>query len=107
MKSLFLREKDQRCLQALMVEHLPDITVWAYGSRVTGGAHEGSDLDIVLRSKDLRPIPPTQFNRFIDAVRDSNIPILIDVHDWARLPPDFHDQILKNHVELSVTKQLV
>lgn len=36
-------------LQQLLARHVPEAEVWAYGSRVTGGAHEGSDLDLVLR----------------------------------------------------------
>ena len=36
-------------LQTLLAAHVPAAEVWAYGSRVTGGAHEGSDLDLVLR----------------------------------------------------------
>jgi len=33
-------------------------------------------------------------------VRESNIPILIDARDWARLPASFHEVILRNYVEL-------
>jgi len=101
MNQLFLRDKDKQRLQRLIADYLPGITVWSYGSRVTGEAHEASDLDIVLRSKDLSPIPTHQFKRFIEAVRESNIPILIDAHDWVHLPASFHKEILKNHVELN------
>jgi predicted nucleotidyltransferase len=101
MNQLSLRDQDKQRLQQLITDYLPDIIVWGYGSRVTGAAHEASDLDIVLRSKDLSPIPTPQFKRFIEAVRESNIPILIDVHDWVHLPASFHKEILKNHVELN------
>ena len=37
-------------LESLLRTHVPQADVWAYGSRVTGGAHEASDLDIVLRN---------------------------------------------------------
>jgi predicted nucleotidyltransferase len=101
MNELFIREKDKHRLQQLIAKYLFGVTVWAYGSRVTGGAHEASDLDIVLRSKDLSPIPSQQFSQFIEAVRESNIPILVDAHDWALLPLCFHEQILRDHVELN------
>ena len=29
----------------LLREHLPDVEVWACGSRITGESHDGSDLD--------------------------------------------------------------
>ena len=34
-------------LEALLRQHVPGVEVWAYGSRVTGESHEGSDLDLV------------------------------------------------------------
>ena len=83
MKQLFLRDKDKQGLQQLLARYLPTVTVWAYGSRVNGDAHEASDLDIVLRSSDLSPIPAQELNAFLEAVRESNIPILIDARDWA------------------------
>lgn len=100
MKQLFLRDKDKQGLQQLLARYLPTVTVWAYGSRVNGDAHEASDLDIVLRSSDLSPIPAQELNAFLEAVRESNIPILIDARDWARLPASFHEVILRNYVEL-------
>lgn len=44
---------------ALLGQHVPQAEVWAYGSRVNGGAHEGSDLDLVLRAcKQTKKAPP-------------------------------------------------
>ncbi len=38
----------------LLAKYIPQVELWAYGSCVNGGAHEGSDLDLVLRySSDL------------------------------------------------------
>jgi predicted nucleotidyltransferase len=53
---LLLSDRHLHTLQALLAQHAPGAEVWAYGSRVTGGAHEGSDLDLVLR----HPGDPTQ-----------------------------------------------
>ncbi len=97
---LFLREQDRQELVRLLVYHLPKVSVWAYGSRVYGEAHETSDLDIVLRSPDLSLIPLNNLRNFKQAVQDSNIPILIEARDWARLPEHFHKEILKNYVIL-------
>lgn len=33
-------------LLQLLAQHVPAADVWAYGSRVSGGAHDGSDLDL-------------------------------------------------------------
>ncbi len=94
---LYLSPKHRKLLQALLQRHVPNVEVWAYGSRVNGTAHEASDLDIVLRSPTLKPLGP-EFSTLVDALEDSNIPIIVQVHDWARLPKSFHREIEKNYV---------
>ena len=44
-------------LEGILREHVPGVEVWAYGSRVSGHSHGGSDLDLVLRGPDLEEIP--------------------------------------------------
>ena len=98
--TLLLREIDRERLRGLMTTHLPGVTGRIYGSRLTGQAHDASDLDLALVSPDLQPIPIDQLERFRQAVNDSLIPILIDARDWARLPQHFHAEIEKCFVEL-------
>ena len=86
-------------LEALLREHLPDVEVWAYGSRVNGRSHEGSDLDLVLRSPTLEPLEAGYFD-LLEAIDNSNIPILVQAHDWARLPESFHQEVEREHVVL-------
>jgi len=85
-------------LEALLREHLPDVEVWAYGSRVSGRGHQGSDLDLVLRGPGLNEIPFERLMDFKDAVRESTIPFLVEARDWARLPERFHREIGREHV---------
>lgn len=85
-------------LHDLMARHLPpEVAVWAYGSRVNGNAHDGSDLDLVLRTPDLQALPASVASRFREALTDSNLPIFVDVHDWALLPSSFHPRILARY----------
>ena len=97
---LNLRPAWRDMLESLLRIHVPQADVWAYGSRVTGGAHEASDLDIVLRNpQDLsRPIRAVSALR--QALSDSMLPIMVDVHDWAHLPEYFHEEILQAYVVL-------
>lgn len=90
------RHREQ--VEALLREHVPQAEVWAYGSRVNGMNHEASDLDLVLRGPDLAPIPTLQLTDLTEAFRHSNIPILVEARDWARLPESFHDEIERNYV---------
>ena len=97
---LHLLREHRRALEALLRKHLPDVEVWAYGSRVNGRSHEGSDLDLVLRGPGLKEIPTDQLGDFEEAVRESNIPFLVEVRDWTRLPERFHGEIERNYVIL-------
>ena len=73
-------------LQTLLAKHVPNAEVWAYGSRVTGGAHEGSDLDLVLRHPDDVKQDVEGWIDLKEALQESQIPILVEVHMWSRLP---------------------
>lgn len=85
-------------LQELMARHLPPaVAVWAYGSRVNGNNHEGSDLDLVLRGPNLAALPAGLISRFREALTYSNLPIFVDVHDWTLLPASFHPRILARY----------
>jgi predicted nucleotidyltransferase len=85
-------------LHELIARHLPPtVAVWAYGSRVNGNNHEGSDLDLVLRTPDLTALPPRLLSEFREALTNSNLPIFVDVHDWALLPASFHPHILTRY----------
>lgn len=69
------------------------IEVWAYGSRVKETAHEGSDLDLVILTPDRKRLPADIFMELKEKIRESNIPILVELFDWARLPQSFHKNI--------------
>jgi len=95
---LHVSARHRRVLEALLREHLPDVEVWAYGSRVNGLGHDGSDLDLVLRGPGLEKIPIDRLMDFEEAVRESTIPFLVEARDWARLPERFHREIERGYV---------
>lgn len=84
-------------LQRLLAEHVPQAEVWAYGSRVNGTAHEGSDLDLVLRhpTDPSREIAPANLQQ---ALQDSPLPMLVELHLWPHLPATFHAEIERRYV---------
>ena len=100
---LHLSARHQAILETLLLEHLPNVEVWVYGSRINGRSHDGSDLDLVLRGPKLKKIPSDQLEQFKSAVHESRIPFLVDTRDWSRLPKHFQLQIEREHlVHLSV-----
>ena len=98
MPNLDLRPEYLEAVRHLLATHVPTAEVWAYGSRVTGQAHEGSDLDLVVRD----PINPARPQESLAGLRaafsESDLPILIDIFDWARLPEEFRREIERAHV---------
>jgi len=71
-------------VRRILAEHAPGCEVRAYGSRVTGGARKFSDLDLALRAPEA--IEPRTLRAIKEAFSESNLPILVDVQDWRRLP---------------------
>lgn len=95
-----LSPKHRAVIEALLREHLPGVEVWAYGSRVDGRSHDGSDLDLVLRGPGLQEISVGQVADFEEAVRESSILFLVEARDWVGLPERFHREIERGYVVL-------
>ncbi len=93
---MLLREKDREELQKLFETIAIPVEVIAYGSRVNGTAHEASDLDLVIRTQNHAQLDREVFATLVEKIKDSNIPILVELRDWATLPASFHKQIEKN-----------
>ena len=73
------------------------VEILAYGSRVKGGAHDGSDLDLIVRTPSGTKLPAEVLLELKDKIRNSNIPILVDLFDWSRLPESFQKNIEDCH----------
>jgi len=95
---LDLRPEWLEMVRYLIAAHLPEVEVLAYGSRVQGAGHDGSDLDLVLRNPDGSAVPLSMLADFREAIAESNLPILVDVLDWARIPESFRLEIERGGV---------
>ena len=99
-KRIHLLPRHREQLNRLLKCYLPDVEVWAYGSRVNGRSHDASDLDLVLRAAKLQEIPLAVLSSFRRALQESNIPFLVEFKDWGRIPEDYHREIERNYVVL-------
>jgi uncharacterized protein len=93
-------------LQGLLAQQVPHAEVWAYGSRINGDAHEGSDLDLVLRHRSDLTQDVEGWSDLKEALQASNLPMLVEVHLWSRLPQTFHTNIEAGYVALQDKKGL-
>lgn len=94
---LALSARHRAMLETLLRIHVPHAEVWAYGSRVNGTSHDASDLDLAVRGPGLRPVGQG-FYALREALEQSNLPILVQAHDWAKLPERFHREIERSYV---------
>jgi predicted nucleotidyltransferase len=94
---MLLKSNYIQMLRNIFSELTIPVEIWAYGSRVNGTAHEGSDLDLVMVTPLREKVPLDIVMELNEKIRDSNIPVLIELFDWARLPESFHHNIEACH----------
>lgn len=104
LSQLNLAPRHLTALRQLLMAHVPQAEVWAYGSRVNGEAHEGSDLDIVLRNPIDLQAAVSGAAELKEAIQASHLPMLVEVHLWANFPPAFHRNIEACYVVLQTGK---
>lgn len=100
MTGINLRPEWAEIIERLIAAYLPGAEVMAYGSRIRATAHDGSDLDLVVRNPFAPNKPFDNLPALLEAIADSDIPILVDVHDWATIPEAFRAEIQMRHVVL-------
>lgn len=91
-----LREKDRESVCDLASQIFTRGTrLRAYGSRVKGTNHDTSDLDIVVHFPDGQDEHDSfdQLTAFIEALRDSNIPIIVQALSWSAITESFKTNI--------------
>ena len=82
-------------VKAILKKYVPEVEVWAFGSRVTGTAKVYSDLDLVVLGKE--KLPQKQYYQLQEAFQESELPMRVDVLDWHRITPAFRKNIKKNY----------
>ena len=84
-------------LKDIFTKYCPKAEIWAYGSRVKNDCHSGSDLDLVVKSfnEDNKHLYELK-----DLLNDSDIPFLMDIQDFEKLPKSFQDEIKKEYIRI-------
>jgi type I restriction enzyme S subunit len=80
-------------VKRILAEHVPEFDVLAFGSRVTGEAKPFSDLDLVVMTTD--PLPLRRLARLQEAFSESDLPMKVDLVDWAAVDENFRAVIRK------------
>jgi len=95
--TLDISPEQRTLLLELLGQHIPALQVWAYGSRVIGTARPLSDLDLVVFTA---PEQTPAISDLKEALEESNLPFVVDLHIWGDIPDGFRDIIREKHVVL-------
>ncbi len=104
---MLLKPKYKEILLDIFAEFQIPFEIWAYGSRINGGAHDGSDLDLVIVAPEREKIPLDILMALKEKIRESKIPILVDIFDWSRLPESFRKNIEESHELFFQSTQII
>ncbi|CAK0753779.1 type I restriction enzyme, S subunit [Gammaproteobacteria bacterium] len=94
--------EQRKILLAFLRQFIPGVVVWAYGSRVKWTARINSDLDLVVFAT---PAQRSLVSELKDALAESNLPFLVDLHIWDDVPERFHEIIRKEYVVLQEVEE--
>lgn len=95
MNNFFIKPYQLEILTDIFSKYCPKSEIWAYGSRVNGDAHEGSDLDLVIKSFNSDTCTLAELRQFI---QDSDIPFLVDLNVFDDMPKAYQQEILKKYL---------
>ena len=87
----------RKAVLALLERHLPNTTVWVYGSRAKWTARPQSDLDMVVFAT---PEQASRVSNLREAFEESNLPFRVDLFVWDAVPERFRKRIEAEHVVL-------
>ena len=89
-------------VQKILQKYLPNLEVWAFGSRVNGNATIYSDLDLAM----IDPIDKNLAINLREAFDESNLKIKVDVVDFANSSDDFRANIKQKYIVLQKSNLL-
>ena len=93
--AIAITNEQRKMLTDFLRQYIPGVAVWAYGSRVKGTARKNSDLDLVaFATTEQRPA----VSELKEALDESNLPFLVDIHVWDEIPESFREIIRSEYL---------
>lgn len=95
MSRLLIKPEYLKMLTDIFDKYCPNAEIWAYGSRIKGEAHDGSDLDLVVKNFNSQN---ANLFKLRELISDSNVPFLVDINEYNLLPKSFQEEIEKDYI---------
>jgi predicted nucleotidyltransferase len=80
----------------ILNKHVPNLEVWAFGSRVTGKARKYSDLDLAFITQE--PMSLGLYGDLKEDFSESDLPFRVDILDWASTSDSFRRIVERDKV---------
>lgn len=96
MPPIELNPRDWEIVRNILAHHVPQHEVWAFGSRAKWTAKEYSDLDLAIINH--QPLGLSLSASIANDFAESDLPIKVDVVDWAATSEAFRRIIEQNKV---------
>ena len=97
-KQVAISARHLRCLLDEIERHIPQATVWAFGSRVTGSPRPASDLDLAEHCDEATA--RKNLSRLNETLVESDLPFKVQILDFDRLPENMRANIEANYIVL-------
>lgn len=82
----------------ILERHVPDSTVWVFGSRATGRAKKFSDLDLCIKAPQRMSLELV--SAMAEDFAESDLPWKVDIVDWWSISEAFRQIIERDQVLL-------
>jgi len=92
-----------KMVKDILKKHIPELEVWAFGSRVNRAAKKHSDLDLAVITE--KPLSLTKIGEIKDDFSESDLPFRVDVVDWATTSSEFRKIIEKEFAVIQKGKK--
>lgn len=93
---LDLNPRDWEIVRSILARHVPQYEVWAFGSRAKRTAKDYSDLDLAIITE--HPLSLSLSAALSDDFTESDLPIKVDVVDWATTSEAFRRIIERDKI---------
>ena len=98
-KRILLDDEKQEIIK-IVKKCCPQSKLIAFGSRISGTARDGSDLDLAVEFYVNYSRTLNYFNQIKNELSDSSLPYFVDLHSWNELPKNMQDNILNSSHEI-------
>lgn len=102
MSALTITNEELAIVKQILQTHIPNLEVWAFGSRVKGNAKPYSDLDLAVITRE--PLSLQTHADLVDAFSESDLPWKVDIVDWALLTENFKHVVQSQYMVVQAGK---